>query len=72
MMDTMMYLAHKAKFELLKEKMKKKIEASDGKRLDQIADIVVEALLESKKEKAESESRMQELREKLDSLLKQK
>lgn len=41
--EDLLCLAKQAKHELLKEKMKKEIEAKIGKKLDNIAKIVVEA-----------------------------
>lgn len=41
--EDLLCLAKQAKHELLKEKMKKEIEAKIGKKLDNIAQIVVEA-----------------------------
>ncbi|MBI5227788.1 hypothetical protein HY988_04335 [Candidatus Micrarchaeota archaeon] len=40
----MMYLAKSAKMELIKEKVKAKLEKTHGKKFDKVADILVEAL----------------------------
>ena len=68
--DMMMWLVHKAKMELIKEKMKKKLEASKGKQLDQVADLFINAMMEKYKDEAESEKRRQELAQKFDDILK--
>ena len=54
-LDMFMYLVHSAKMELIKEKMKKKIEAVKGKQLDQVAELFVNAMMEKYKDEAESE-----------------
>lgn len=41
----MMHIAKKAKMELLKEKVKRKLEAAEGKQLDEVADLIVEGML---------------------------
>ncbi len=63
-----MYMAKEAKFELLREKIKRKLETSQGKKLDQIADVAVEAFLESWKGKTEMKARWQELEEKIEKI----
>ena len=68
--DMFMYLVHSAKMELVKEKMKKRLEAVKGKKLDQVAELFVEAVMEEWKGKAESEKRKEELREKFESIFK--
>lgn len=67
-MAMMMYLAKSAKMELVKEKVKKKLEAVDGKKFDRIADFLVEAMAEYKKTEADSIKRKQELREKFEAI----
>ena len=47
----LMWLGKKAKFELLKEKIKKKLEAAEGKKLDEVADLVVEGMMAKAKMK---------------------
>jgi hypothetical protein len=42
-----------AKAELLKEKIKKKLETIEGKKLDEIADMLVESKMELRKTKKE-------------------
>ena len=64
----MMWLVHSAKMELIKEKMKKKIEAVKGKQLDQVADLFVNAMMEKYKDEAESEKKREELQEKFDAI----
>ena len=62
--DMFMYLVHEAKMELIKEKMKKRLEAMKGKQFDQVADMFVNAMMEKCKDKAESERKMEELEQK--------
>ena len=69
MLGTLMYMAKDAKFELLREKIKRKLESSQGKKLDQIADVAVEAFLESWKGKQETAAKWKELEEKLENIL---
>jgi hypothetical protein len=64
MAGMMMHLAKKAKFELLKEKMKKRIETVEGKKLDKLADLVVDTMLAKYKLKMELEKKHEELGEK--------
>jgi hypothetical protein len=64
MAGMMMHLAKKAKIELIKEKMKKKLEAVEGKKLDKLADLVVETMLAKYKLKMELEKKHEELGEK--------
>ncbi len=66
--DMMMWLAHSAKMELIKEKMKKKLEAVKGKKLDQVADLFVDAMMEEYKDMAGAEKRKEELREKFEAI----
>lgn len=63
-----MYLVKKAKFELLKEKIKKKLEATDGKKLDEAAELLVQtmrekkkAIMQIKKKKYDMQDRLQEI-----------
>mgnify|MGYP001584446662 FL=1 len=65
----MMCLAKEAKMELLKEKMKKKFEALHGKKLDRIADFIVEAMHEHKMAGNEMMKKAEESREKFYALL---
>jgi len=64
----MMWLAHSAKMELIKEKMKKKLEAAKGKKLDQVAELFVDAMMEKYKDEAESEKKKEELQQKFDAI----
>lgn len=61
MAGIMMHVAKKAKFELIKDKMKKRIEATEGKKLDQLADLVVDTMLAKYKIKMELEKKHEEL-----------
>ena len=65
----MMYLAKEAKMELLKDKIKKKLESEQGKKYDEIAAVLVEALMQKKKDKMEAEKHMEEMRERFYSIL---
>ena len=67
-LDMFMYLVHSAKMELIKEKMKKKLEAVKGKQLDQVAELFVNAMMEKYKDEAESERKMDELQQKFDDI----
>ena len=67
-LDMFLYMAKGAKMELLKEKMKKRLEASHGKKLDKVADLIVEALLEQHKTEDDISKKKQELSEKLDKI----
>ncbi len=60
----MMYLAKSAKMELIKEKVKAKLEKTHGKKLDKVADILVEAL-EAHMKMKEQMMKKGELNEKL-------
>ena len=64
----MMWLVHSAKMELIKEKMKKKLEAAKGKKLDQVAELFVDAMMDEYKDRAGTEKRKEELREKFASI----
>ena len=65
----MLCLAKEAKMELIREKVKKSLEAADGKRLDKIADLLVEAMLEHKKDRTSMANKWSELNEKFESTL---
>ncbi len=67
-MDMMMWLAHSAKMELIKEKMKKRLESVKGKKLDQVAELFVNAMMDEYKDRAGTEKRKEELREKFESI----
>ncbi|MBI4452281.1 hypothetical protein HY637_02540 [Candidatus Woesearchaeota archaeon] len=54
--------------ELLKEKMKERLEAAAGKNLDKAADLIVEALLEQYKAEGDLSKKKLELSEKLDKI----
>ena len=66
--DMFMYLVHSSKMELIKEKMKKKLEAAKGKQFDQVADLFVNAVMEKYKDEAESERKKEELRQKFEEI----
>ena len=67
-LDMFLYMAKGAKMELLKEKMKKRLEASHGKKFDRVADLIVDALLEQYKTEDEASKKRQELSEQLDKI----
>ena len=67
-LDMFLYMAKGAKMELLKEKMKKRLESSDGKKLDSIAELIVGALLEQYKLESDASKRRQELNEQLEKI----
>lgn len=67
-LDMFLYMAKGAKMELLKEKIKKRLEASHGKKLDKVAELIVEALLEKYKSESDAYKRRQELNEQLDKI----
>ncbi len=64
MAGKMMHLAKEAKMELIKEKMKKRLEAVEGKKLDKLADLVVDTMLAKYKLKGELMKKHDELGEK--------
>jgi hypothetical protein len=65
----MMCMGKAAKMELLKEKLKKRIDATQGKRLDQVADIIAEMMAEKYKAKAAVKRKKKELRQKLEDIM---
>ena len=67
--DKMMWVAKEAKMELMKEKMKKKLESVHGKKLDKIADFIVEAMHQHKKAGKEMMKQIEESREKFFAML---
>ena len=67
-MDMLMYLVHSAKMELIKEKMKKKLDAVKGRQFDQVADLFVSAMMEKYKDEAESERKREEIQQKFDAI----
>jgi hypothetical protein len=70
----MMMLWHVGKFakmELLKEKIKKRLEAAQGKKLDKMADFAVEAMNEYHKAKGDMSKKWQEMHEKFESIFKE-
>jgi hypothetical protein len=65
----MMCMAKGAKMELLKEKLKKRIDATQGKSLDRVADVLAEMLAEKHKAKAGMMKRRMELKHKLEEIM---
>lgn len=65
----MLYLAKKAKKELIKEKIKKKLESEHGKKYDEIATILVETMDLIKKDEKDAEKNIEEMRAKFYSIL---
>ncbi len=68
-MDMMMGLCDRRKIGAFEEKMKKKLEAVKGKKLDKVADLFVDAMMEEYKDKAGAEKRKEELREKFEAIM---
>lgn len=62
----LVWAAKAAKMELLQDKMKARLEEKDGARLDRLADVGVEALLELRRGRLESAKRLRELADALD------
>ncbi|MDP3742616.1 MAG: hypothetical protein Q8R15_04845 [Candidatus Micrarchaeota archaeon] len=54
-------MAKSAKFELLREKVKQRIDKQQGKELDKIADLVVDAISQKAKTSEELEKKRQQL-----------
>ncbi len=63
-----MMIVKRAKMELLKEKVKKKLEEVDGKRLDKVADLIVEVMLDQRKTHQDMEKRYDEMKDRFDAL----
>ncbi len=61
-------LAHEAKMGLLKEKMKKKFEATHGAKFEKLATLIVDAMLMKHKAEKEKEEAIKVLREKIDAI----
>jgi ABC-type Zn2+ transport system substrate-binding protein/surface adhesin len=61
----MWHVVRMARVELLKEKVKKKLEAVEGKKLDEMADLLVEARMELRKAKREFWAKKMDLKEKM-------
>ncbi len=55
-------LGRSAKFELLREKVKQRIDKQQGKKLDKIADLVVDAISQKAKTSEELEKKREQLR----------
>lgn len=68
MTEMMMELVHEASAELIKERVKKKLDAINGKKYDKIADLLVEAKMEYMKSQG-SVMKQKELSQKLMSAL---
>ena len=61
----MWHVVRMARVELLKEKVKRKLEAVEGKKLDEMADLLVEARMELRKAKNEFWAKKMDLKEKM-------
>ncbi len=61
----MFHLVKMAKAELLKEKIKEKLEAIEGKKLDEISNLLVESKMEMRKAKKEFWKKKMEMKEKM-------
>ncbi len=66
--DMLFFLAKKAKMELIKEKMKKHLEAADGTRYDKAAKLVVDALVAHRENRMESAEKWESFQKELDEL----
>jgi hypothetical protein len=63
-----MHLVHEAKMELIKEKVKKKLEAAEGKKLDELAELIVQAKMGMMKTKMQMMKNREEMMEKFSSI----
>ncbi|MBI5226260.1 hypothetical protein HY994_03400 [Candidatus Micrarchaeota archaeon] len=61
-------LAHWAKMELLKEKVKARMDEKYGKQLDALADLIAEVVMDDAKTQDEAESRDEKLETAFDQL----
>jgi hypothetical protein len=61
----MLHLVKVAKAELLKEKVKQKLEEVEGKRLDEIANLLVETKMEFRKAKKDFWKKKMEMKERM-------
>ncbi|MBK6895702.1 MAG: hypothetical protein IPH06_03835 [Alphaproteobacteria bacterium] len=68
--EDLLCLAKCAKHELLKEKMKKELEAKMGKKLDAVAKVAVEAMLKCIEHKMEAMEACHDYKDKLYAALK--
>jgi len=71
-LTNMIGLARCAKKELLKEKMKANLEKKVGDKLDKVADLLVDAMLEEYKAGVENKKRYEELRENIGKIFSEK
>ena len=70
-LDMFLYMAKGAKMELLKEKMKEKLEGAVGKKLDKVADLMVGSLMDHYKSEGDALNKKQELGEKLEKIFEE-
>ena len=70
MAEDIMCLAKSAKHELLKEKMKKLLEAKIGKKLDKVAEVAVDAVLACMQHKMEAKQACNQYKENLKAAFK--
>lgn len=70
--DDMISLVHCAKKKLLKEKIKANLETKIGSKLDKVADLLVDTMLEEYKAGRESKERRADLKEKLFEIFSEK
>ena len=66
--DMFFYLAKEAKMDLLKEKIKKRLDSVDGKKLDKAAELIVDMLLDYYKTEDDISNKKQEFNEKLEKI----
>jgi len=65
----MMCLAKEAHMELLKEKLKRRIDSTQGKKMDEIVSVIADAMAEKMKARMEAKRRKHEMWEKLEEIL---
>lgn len=63
--EMMMWILHMAKKELLKEKIKQRLQEAEGKKMDEIAKAVVEGKMEFMKMKKEMWAKKKQMMEKM-------
>ena len=67
----MIGLAKEAKYSLLRDYLKKKLDAKMGKQLEKKADIIADAFIALMKEKGDMKKVVEEMEEKLEALWKE-
>ena len=67
-MEMFMEVAKTAKSELLREKIKKRLEVVMGKKLDKVAELLVEAMIDHYKSEMEQENKEQDFRQRFEAI----